>query len=488
MVATLKDLAKVLIAKHQLKQRDAELFVNAVVDTILEGLQNDRVVKVKGFGTFKLTAVRDRESVNVNTGERIVVSGHDKISFSPDSTMRDMVNKPFAHFDTVVLADGVTFDDVTEIENETENLLPDVEVETEENVNSLDRMISEDVKDTINESKEEIKDMPNNEMLKEEEHVANEPVSAIEEPVSAVEEPVSVVKEPATPVIDEPIVPAVEEPTVEGPVAEEPVIEEPLVKAPVIEKALAADAEEEKEVAESHKHKSISMDDDDDMDDEDDNDKEDCKKIFILYAIITNILIAAIAFVLGYMCCSNKWIQFGPTTELVPEMEPEEIEVDSVQLAEIARIDSLKKAAEGPGVKKADTEKKNNEEAATDKKVAETPKNKPAEKENTEKKAPEQKETNAKQTSAETTKSVAGIPDQTPYLNNARVRTGAYYIIGTQATVTVRPGQTLQSISKFYLGEGMECYVEAYNGGITSVNEGQSLKIPKLKLKKSLKK
>ena len=91
---TLKDIAKILVQKHELKQRDADLFVSAFVETILEGLRNDRQVKIKGFGTFKVTAVRDRESVNVNTGERVVISGHDKISFTPDAVMPDASAAP----------------------------------------------------------------------------------------------------------------------------------------------------------------------------------------------------------------------------------------------------------------------------------------------------------------------------------------------------------------------------------------------------------
>ena len=115
---TIKDLAEILVQKHQLDSRSAEAFINAVIETIHEGLKNDRVVKVKGFGTFKLTAVRERESINVNTGERVVISGHDKVSFTPDAVLRDLVNKPFAQFDTVVLADGVDFEDMPEIETE----------------------------------------------------------------------------------------------------------------------------------------------------------------------------------------------------------------------------------------------------------------------------------------------------------------------------------------------------------------------------------
>ena len=115
---TIKDLAEMLVQKHQLDSQSAEMFMNAIIETIHEGLKNDRIVKVKGFGTFKLTAVRDRESINVNTGERVVISGHDKVSFTPDAVLRDLVNKPFAQFDTVVLADGVDFEDMPEMDTE----------------------------------------------------------------------------------------------------------------------------------------------------------------------------------------------------------------------------------------------------------------------------------------------------------------------------------------------------------------------------------
>ena len=122
---TIKDLAEILVQKHQLDSRSAEAFVNAVIETIHEGLKNDRVVKVKGFGTFKLTAVRERESINVNTGERVVISSHDKVSFTPDAVLRDLVNKPFAQFDTVVLADGVDFEDMPEVETEDADVAGD---------------------------------------------------------------------------------------------------------------------------------------------------------------------------------------------------------------------------------------------------------------------------------------------------------------------------------------------------------------------------
>ena len=103
-MATLKDIARVLADKHKMKHAAAEEFLNQLIELINEGLQQDRIVKIKGFGTFKMTEVKERNSVNVNTGEHLVIAAHDRVTFTPDSVMRDMVNKPFAHFDTVIIS------------------------------------------------------------------------------------------------------------------------------------------------------------------------------------------------------------------------------------------------------------------------------------------------------------------------------------------------------------------------------------------------
>ena len=102
---SVQDMARAIVGKYGLEQRDAEDFVSAFFDLINEGLHREKAVKVKGLGTFKVIDVRERESVNVNTGERVVIESHGKITFTPDSVMRDLVNKPFAQFETVVLND-----------------------------------------------------------------------------------------------------------------------------------------------------------------------------------------------------------------------------------------------------------------------------------------------------------------------------------------------------------------------------------------------
>lgn len=108
---TIQDISKVLIERNGVSKKEAAAFVNAMFDIIQQALERDRIVKVKGFGTFKIIDVDARESVNVNTGERVLIEGHDKITFLPDSLMKELVNKPFSQFETVVLKDGVDFDD-----------------------------------------------------------------------------------------------------------------------------------------------------------------------------------------------------------------------------------------------------------------------------------------------------------------------------------------------------------------------------------------
>lgn len=113
-MAKIQDLAKYLSAKHKIQQKEAERFLTAVVDVLNDGLHYEKLVKVKGLGTFKVIDVKNRESVDVNTGERILIEGRPKITFTPDAVMKDLVNKPFAQFETVVLNEGVTFDNLPE--------------------------------------------------------------------------------------------------------------------------------------------------------------------------------------------------------------------------------------------------------------------------------------------------------------------------------------------------------------------------------------
>ena len=116
---TIQDLTDLLAAKHSMTKKDAEAFVKEFFLLIEQALENEKTVKIKGLGTFKLIDVDSRESVNVNTGERFQIKGHTKVSFSPDANLRDTINKPFAHFETVVLNENTILED-TPIEDTEE--------------------------------------------------------------------------------------------------------------------------------------------------------------------------------------------------------------------------------------------------------------------------------------------------------------------------------------------------------------------------------
>ena len=218
---TLQDLVELLSEKNDMTKKNADAFLRCMFDLIEEALTNEKYVKIKGLGTFKLTEVDSRESMNVNTGERIEIQGHTKISFTPDTTMKELINKPFSHFETVILNDGVELEDTPF----------DVESKVEE---MADEMV---------------------EKIIEEPQVEVEPV--VEDMVEVAEEPV------VSPVVDEPI--PVEE--VSESVEEEPkeieaaVVEEPEVPEPVVIEEKPVEVEEKVEPVEEEISEEVSISD-----------------------------------------------------------------------------------------------------------------------------------------------------------------------------------------------------------------------------------
>ena len=211
---TIQEVAKILVEKNGLSQRDASRFASEFFAVILQHLQEDEPVKIKGLGTFKIINVEARESISVRTGERVVIDSHSKVTFIPDNTMKELVNKPFSQFETVVLNDGVDFPDI------------DTPQEPEEEVAETETVASEPATPVIGDEVPVIEPEPA--------PVDEEPVAPVVEPEPApvVEEPVAPVVEPeAAPVVEEPVAPVVEEPALavepEAPVVkEEPIIEE----------------------------------------------------------------------------------------------------------------------------------------------------------------------------------------------------------------------------------------------------------------------
>ena len=193
---SIQDLGGVLVERHKLSKKDASGFVSAMFDIIQQELEKDKIVKVKGLGTFKIIDVDDRESVNVNTGERVLIEGHGKITFTPDALMKELVNKPFSQFETVVLNDGVDFENTTESEVPEPELLDSEKAEHDDEPSTLPLV---DFGDSIEEP-------------------------AIEEPVK--EEPII-----ETPVVEE--IPVAEESVEDEPIVDEPVADESVAKVDI---------------------------------------------------------------------------------------------------------------------------------------------------------------------------------------------------------------------------------------------------------------
>ena len=204
---TLQDLINLFSEKQGMNKKDAEVFVRTMFELIEEALATEKYVKIKGLGTFKLTEVDSRESVNVNTGERIEIQGHTKISFTPDVTMKELINKPFSHFETVVLNEGVE--------------LEDTPIETSEEI-VQEEIISETILTEEPAIMEEPQPEPLVETPIEEETIVEEPT--VEE--QTIEEPISEETIEEETIVEEP---TIEESTVEDPVAEEPITEEPVI-------------------------------------------------------------------------------------------------------------------------------------------------------------------------------------------------------------------------------------------------------------------
>ncbi len=426
---SITELASKLMEKHGLKRTDAELFIRQFVGVINDGLKNDKSVKVKGLGTFKVQAVSARKSVDVNTGEAIVIEGRDKISFTAEAVMRDLVNAPFAQFETVIVNDGVDFSEI-DAKHETDN--------TE----------------------------------------AEEPAPAVVEQATTVE-PTPTVVEPAPAVEPEPT------PTIEPEPAVEP---EPIVEpeqAPTVEPEPARVAEPEPEpIAEPEpivEPTSAVDDSESDADELEAKSKSYKNTIIVLASSLACVVVLAVAgFVYMFSQIEKRDNRIAhletQTATLADRMMKTHMsptpaanqpaandEADNILAANEQKIEAAQKADKENNLKatEAKPEPKAEPKAAT-------------------KPAPSAK--------APAAKPVPSIPSQSAYDKDPRVRTGAYVITGIANTVTVKAGQTMSSLSKTYLGPGMECYLEAVNGGNRELKAGEKIKIPALKTKKSLKK
>lgn len=388
----IQDLAKIVAERHNKSEEEVTTFLDALVDVLLNGLHQEKVVKIKGLGTFKVTTVKERASINVNSGEPVVIEGHDKISFLPDTSMRDLVNKPFSQFETVPVNDGVEFEDIetsvdvedTQDAEETGEAI--IDVETHETPQAV-----------------ALAGLPENEP-------AAQPESENENEVPVAE------NEPDDVDI------TTEEDVTETESVTETVKEEAVSQ----EEAFAETRQEESEplpqVTEEEQTKN-------ELDTEEN--EEDMKKISWTKLLLSALLIAAAAFALGYAVGQKAGTSTStetPKAKTVVEETP----------------DSLKEG-----------------QATTTQAEA---------KEETQK--------------AKVSDDMSQVTSEELERANEKVAYGAYRIVGVERVVTARAGQTLKAISDANLGPGAEAYVKALNDGVSTVSEGQKIRIPKVELKK----
>ena len=494
-------LAQKLAEKTGISQQDAELFIRKMFDVVNEGLQADKQVKMKWLGTFKVTSVKDRESVDVNTGERIVIEGRDKISFTPDTILKEIINKPFAQFETVVVNDGVEFDEIDRKFEAEEQLAENQQMdEAEEIPEPLDGSeTSEETSEATGIS--EISDTSETSDTSEisDTSETSDVIDFLDESEApSVSDKVVVIGESepqydASPEIitetiveksvkemkdeDEPEPTLEPESTLEPEPTLEPTPEPEQISAPdsepVVESACASDSE--------------TSEDSESYDTFESTEKGVVipRYLVIVACFIIVALIGGIgwfAFNYGKMAAQrdhlalqldnfhqgNKAAKPTPAPLSQEEIMRKKAIEDSIRMAQASEA---VKMAEADG-KQAD--KKDSLLAAKQQKDAEAKKRADAKKLAEAKKAAEAKKLQAEKAAAHAS---------AKYDQDARVRTGAYRIVGVAEVVTAREGQTIEAISKRYFGPGMECYVEALNGS-GKLKAGQKVKIPKLELKK----
>ena len=432
-MTNIKDLARFLVEKHGIKLADAELFISLMTEIINEGVHRERQVKIKGLGTFKLTSVSSRESIDVNTGERIVIEGRDKLSFAPDNAMKELVNQPFSQFETVVVNDGVELEDEykEQVEETTpadekkeiveEKAVEEIELPREESVEPI-AVVSEMSAETMSVKEDKQEDKVQETML--------------ETNVSEVEK-IELAQETIETASDN--VAKNDEETLESSPEKE---DEPMVEET---DSRVNDNEDTENISTVNTpHKSSSM-----------------KPLVVGFVALFVVLIGTICFMFMKLCQQNEQIYNF------------RMEVQTLQLELFKKQFSTMKGC-----------------SKVMKPVAVAEKSAPAEKKSVpvaEKPTPvtEKSTSDVERPTSVAEKSVSSKEeDAYEALNksDARVRTGAYRIVGVKQVVKVKRGQTLSSISRLYLGPGMECYIEVMNKN-KELKEGDKVKIPELRRK-----
>lgn len=443
---SLNTLGKLLADKSGLSQVEAELFIRKMFDVCNQGLDADKQVKIKWLGTFKVQATKDRESINVNTGERFTIEGRDKLTFTPDNILKEIVNKPFAQFETVVVNDGVDFDEIDEKfgEEQTEDA-------------------PEQVIDFLDEEKTAT---PNPEVVVIESEKEKEKEDELAKQIAIEQAKLERLKQAQ-----------LEQERIQKEKQEQERLEQERLEQEKLE--LAQQQQALKAVVEPAVPASDESEEEEEKEEEEEESSNSHHIVIPRYLVVAVCLIVValiggmgwFAFNYGQMTAQRDHLamqlnQYHQAPAKKVPAKPAAAPLSQEQkLRQKAMEDSIRMAKTAEAVKLAEN---SDEESATAEKA---------------KQAEAKAKAEAKDKAEE--KAASKIASS-QYDKDARVRTGAYRIIGVAQTVTVGAGQTLEQISTRYLGSGMECYVEALNGTST-VKAGQKIKIPKLELKKKKK-
>lgn len=442
---SLNTLGKLLADKSGLSQVEAELFIRKMFDVCNQGLDADKQVKIKWLGTFKVQATKDRESINVNTGERFTIEGRDKLTFTPDNILKEIVNKPFAQFETVVVNDGVDFDEIDEKfgEEQTEDA-------------------PEQVIDFLDEEKTAT---PNPEVVVIESEKEKEKEDELAKQIAIEQAKLERLKQAQ-----------LEQERIQKEKQEQERLEQERLEQEKLE--LAQQQQALKAVVEP----AVPASDESEEEEEKEEEQESSNSHHI---VIPRYLVVAVCLIVVALIGGMGWFAFN-YGQMTAQRDHLAMQLNQYHQAPAKKVPA--KPAAAPLSQEQKLRQKAMEDSIRMAKTAEAVKlaeNSDEESANAEKAKQAEAKAKAEAKDKAEEKAASKIASS-QYDKDARVRTGAYRIIGVAQTVTVGAGQTLEQISTRYLGSGMECYVEALNGTST-VKAGQKIKIPKLELKKKKK-
>jgi len=472
---SLNTLGKLLADKSGLSQVEAELFIRKMFDVCNQGLEADKQVKIKWLGTFKVQATKDRESINVNTGERFTIEGRDKLTFTPDNILKEIVNKPFAQFETVVVNDGVDFDEIDEKfgEEQTEDApseVIDFLDEEEAATPNPDVVVTEPEKEKEKEKEDE------DELSKQ---IALEQAK-LEKLKQAKLEQERIQKEKLEKEKQE------QERLEQERLEQEKLEQERLKQEKLEQERLKQEKLEQERLELAKQQQALKATVEPAVPATDETEEEDEGTSISHYIVIPRNLVVAVCLIVVALIGGMGWFAFnyGQMTTQRDHL--------AMQLSQYHQTPAKKAPANAVAVPLSQEQKlrqKAIEDSIRMAKTAEAVKLAEQSDEASDK-AENAKQDKAKAKAKAAAKDEEKVASKTEssahYDKDVRVRTGAYRIVGVAQTVTVGAGQTLEQISTRYLGSGMECYVEALNGTCT-VKAGQKIKIPKLELKKKKK-